>query len=190
MEKLDSVLTDMCTWGFQHLDYVEKVNGQPKESHEKRRRTVNAGSKTLNALAGHGSPMQAHASTPCCVKRIQVCYISQFELASFLLRFFQPILLGSASIVAPLYPEIRTTVIWRAIAKNILLVLEFMSYRYIFISIRHIYGGAHMYEIFVLGELMTGDKHGYMLQEILKMQAGLTVRSVPNVVSAALPNGG
>ena len=36
-----------------------------------------------------------------------------------------------------------------------------------------------MYEIFVLGELMTGDKHGYMLQEILKMQAGLTVRSVP-----------
>ncbi|MBX4150513.1 winged helix-turn-helix transcriptional regulator [Paenibacillus lautus] len=32
---LDSVLTDMCTWGFQHLDYVEKVNGQPKESHGK-----------------------------------------------------------------------------------------------------------------------------------------------------------
>ncbi|WP_433938679.1 PadR family transcriptional regulator [Paenibacillus lautus] len=29
-----------------------------------------------------------------------------------------------------------------------------------------------MYEIFVLGELMTGDKHGYMLQEILKNTGG------------------
>ena len=47
-----------------------------------------------------------------------------------------------------------------------------------------------MYEIFVLGELMTGDKHGYMLQEILKMQAGLTVRSVPERCIRALPNGG
>ncbi|WP_339222194.1 helix-turn-helix domain-containing protein [Paenibacillus sp. FSL W7-1332] len=34
-KSLDCVLTDMCTWGFQHLDYVEKVNGQPKESHGK-----------------------------------------------------------------------------------------------------------------------------------------------------------
>ncbi|CAG7646011.1 hypothetical protein PAESOLCIP111_05078 [Paenibacillus solanacearum] len=29
-----------------------------------------------------------------------------------------------------------------------------------------------MYELFVLGELMTGEKHGYMLQEILKNAAG------------------
>jgi DNA-binding PadR family transcriptional regulator len=29
-----------------------------------------------------------------------------------------------------------------------------------------------MYELFVLGELMTGEKHGYMLQEILKNTAG------------------
>lgn len=34
-QSLDSVLTDMCTWGFQHLDYVEKINVQPKESHGK-----------------------------------------------------------------------------------------------------------------------------------------------------------
>ncbi|WP_127589748.1 winged helix-turn-helix transcriptional regulator [Paenibacillus lautus] len=34
-KSLDSVLTDMCTWGFQHLDYVDKVNGQPDESHGK-----------------------------------------------------------------------------------------------------------------------------------------------------------
>ncbi|PYI56128.1 PadR family transcriptional regulator [Paenibacillus flagellatus] len=31
-----------------------------------------------------------------------------------------------------------------------------------------------MYELFVLGELMTGDKHGYMLQDILKNAAGPT----------------
>lgn len=29
-----------------------------------------------------------------------------------------------------------------------------------------------MYELFVLGELMTGEKHGYILQEILKNTAG------------------
>ncbi|GAA0843302.1 PadR family transcriptional regulator [Paenibacillus glucanolyticus] len=29
-----------------------------------------------------------------------------------------------------------------------------------------------MYELFVLGELVTGDKHGYMLQEILKNAGG------------------
>ncbi|GAB6929062.1 helix-turn-helix transcriptional regulator [Paenibacillus sp. JCM 10914] len=29
-----------------------------------------------------------------------------------------------------------------------------------------------MYELFVLGELLTGDKHGYMLQEILKNAGG------------------
>lgn len=34
-KSLDSVLADMCTWGFQHLDYVDKVNGQPDESHGK-----------------------------------------------------------------------------------------------------------------------------------------------------------
>ncbi|WP_339224345.1 hypothetical protein [Paenibacillus sp. FSL W7-1332] len=33
-----------------------------------------------------------------------------------------------------------------------------------------------MYEIFVLGELMTGDKHGYMLQEILKNAVPKKVR--------------
>ncbi|MBD2867258.1 PadR family transcriptional regulator [Paenibacillus arenilitoris] len=30
-----------------------------------------------------------------------------------------------------------------------------------------------MYELFVLGELMTGEKHGYMLQEVLKKAVGL-----------------
>lgn len=30
-----------------------------------------------------------------------------------------------------------------------------------------------MYELFVLGELMTGDKHGYMLQDVLKNSVGL-----------------
>ncbi|WP_339292553.1 helix-turn-helix domain-containing protein [Paenibacillus sp. FSL W8-0187] len=34
-KSLGSVLTDMCTWGFQHLDYVEKNNGQQGESHGK-----------------------------------------------------------------------------------------------------------------------------------------------------------
>ncbi|XID90182.1 PadR family transcriptional regulator [Paenibacillaceae bacterium WGS1546] len=29
-----------------------------------------------------------------------------------------------------------------------------------------------MYELFVLGELMTGDKHGYMLQDVLKNAIG------------------
>ncbi|MEF3303729.1 PadR family transcriptional regulator [Paenibacillus sp. GYB003] len=29
-----------------------------------------------------------------------------------------------------------------------------------------------MYELFVLGELMTGEKHGYMLQDILKTAGG------------------
>lgn len=30
-----------------------------------------------------------------------------------------------------------------------------------------------MYELFVLGELMTGEKHGYMLQDVLKNAVGL-----------------
>ncbi|WP_328591383.1 PadR family transcriptional regulator [Brevibacillus migulae] len=30
-----------------------------------------------------------------------------------------------------------------------------------------------LYELFVLGELMTGEKHGYMLQEVLKNAVGL-----------------
>ncbi|MBT2765440.1 helix-turn-helix domain-containing protein [Paenibacillus sp. ISL-20] len=34
-KSLGSVLTDMCTWGFQHLDYVEENNGQQGESHGK-----------------------------------------------------------------------------------------------------------------------------------------------------------
>ncbi|MGG3510395.1 helix-turn-helix domain-containing protein [Paenibacillus lautus] len=34
-KSLGSVLTDMCTWGFQHLDYVEKNNGPQGESHGK-----------------------------------------------------------------------------------------------------------------------------------------------------------
>jgi DNA-binding HxlR family transcriptional regulator len=32
---LDSVLADMCTWGFQHLDYIGRVNRQRDDSHEK-----------------------------------------------------------------------------------------------------------------------------------------------------------
>lgn len=34
-------------------------------------------------------------------------------------------------------------------------------------------GCARLYELFVLGELMTGDKHGYMLQDVLKHSIGL-----------------
>ena len=34
-KSLDSVLTDMCTWGFQHQEYVNKVNGQSDESQGK-----------------------------------------------------------------------------------------------------------------------------------------------------------
>ncbi|RIX46570.1 PadR family transcriptional regulator [Paenibacillus nanensis] len=30
-----------------------------------------------------------------------------------------------------------------------------------------------MYELFVLGELMTGEKHGYMLQDVLKNSVGM-----------------
>ncbi|MFB5267537.1 PadR family transcriptional regulator [Paenibacillus enshidis] len=30
-----------------------------------------------------------------------------------------------------------------------------------------------MYELFILGELMTGEKHGYMLQDVLKNSVGL-----------------
>lgn len=32
---LNSVLASMCTWGYEHLDYVDHVNGQPDDSHEK-----------------------------------------------------------------------------------------------------------------------------------------------------------
>lgn len=31
---LDSVLADMCTWGFHHLEYVDNLNKMPDHSHE------------------------------------------------------------------------------------------------------------------------------------------------------------
>ena len=34
-------------------------------------------------------------------------------------------------------------------------------------------GEAGLYELFVLAELMTGEKHGYVLQDILKNSVGL-----------------
>ncbi|WP_136605502.1 winged helix-turn-helix transcriptional regulator [Paenibacillus dokdonensis] len=32
---LDSVLIDMCTWGFLHQEYVENANGQQGDGHRK-----------------------------------------------------------------------------------------------------------------------------------------------------------